>query len=63
MTTDFLELEGKTILVMGVANRKSIAYKIGTTLAAAGAQVLYAVRTEQRRQQLLSILPDDSIYV
>ena len=45
MTTDFLELEGKTILVMGVANRKSIAYKIGTTLAAAGAEVLYAVRT------------------
>ena len=63
MTTDFLELEGKTILVMGVANRKSIAYKIGTTLEAAGAEVLYAVRTDQRRQQLLSILPEDSIYV
>ena len=63
MTTDFLELEGKTILVMGVANRKSIAYKIGATLASSGAEVLYAVRNDQRRQQLLSLLPEGSVYV
>ena len=34
---DFLQLAGKTILVFGVANRKSVAYHIARTLEEAGA--------------------------
>ena len=42
---DFLQLAGKTILVMGVANRKSVAYHIAHVLEQAGVRVVYAVRS------------------
>lgn len=42
--TDFLQLEGKVIAVFGAANRKSVAWLVGETLAAAGARVVHVVR-------------------
>lgn len=57
MPTDFLELKDKTILVMGLANRKSVAYHIGRVLADAGARVVYTVRTPERRQAVAKIVP------
>ena len=48
----WLELEGKTILVCGVANKKSVAYHVGTRLQEAGAEVLWTVHTEARRAEL-----------
>ncbi len=53
---DFLALAGRTILVMGVANKKSVAYRIATLLESAGAEVIYTVRSEQRRQSLEKLL-------
>ncbi len=35
---DFLQLEGKRILIFGVANRKSVAAHVAKTLRAAGAE-------------------------
>ncbi|HEY6563155.1 MAG TPA: SDR family oxidoreductase [Pirellulaceae bacterium] len=61
--TDFLQLSGKTILVMGVANRKSVAYHIGQVLEVAGAQVIYSVRTEARRERLAALLPNRDLVV
>src|SRR5690554_6057032 len=49
---NFLQLENKSILVMGVANRKSVAWHIARVLTEAGADVLYAVRSEARRESL-----------
>ena len=63
MTTDFLQLAGKNVIVFGVANRKSVAFHIGKTLEEAGAQVLYVVRSEQRRQQVRKLLGDAQAYV
>ena len=64
MAVDFLQLEGKTVLVFGVANRKSVAYFIGRTLADAGAQVVYVVRSEARRQSVGKLLgPAAEIHV
>jgi enoyl-[acyl-carrier protein] reductase I len=60
---DFLQLEGKSILVMGAANRKSVAFQIGRVLTEAGADVLYSVRSEARRQSLARLLGDVPIYV
>lgn len=60
---DFLELSGKSILVMGAANRKSVAYVTGRLLSEAGANVLWSVRSEARREQLRKLVGDDSIYV
>jgi len=60
---DFLQLTGKTILVCGLANRKSVAWHVGSLLAEAGARVLYSVRSEERRQQVAKFAGDTPIYV
>lgn len=54
--SDFLQLAGKTILVLGVSNRKSIAYHVGQVLAEAGADVIYSVRTNARREKVQSLV-------
>jgi len=41
----FLNLENKNILVMGVANKKSVAWHIAKILEEEGANVLYTVRS------------------
>jgi enoyl-[acyl-carrier protein] reductase I len=61
--SDFLKIAGKSFLVFGVANRKSVAYHVGKTLEEAGAQVFYVVRSEERKQQLSSLLKTSPIYV
>jgi enoyl-[acyl-carrier protein] reductase I len=55
---DFLQLAGKRILVMGVANRKSVAWRVSRVLVEAGAEVIYAVRNEARRAQLQPLVGD-----
>lgn len=60
---DFLQLAGKRILVFGVANRKSVAYQTGKVLEEAGAEVIYVVRSEARRESLARLLKDAPIYV
>ena len=60
---DFLQLTGRPVLVMGVANRKSVAWKTAEVLTAAGADVLYAVRSEARREQVRKLVGDRPIYV
>lgn len=61
--TDFLQLTGKTVLVMGVANRKSVAWQTAQVLLEAGADVIYAVRSEARKEQVAKLLGDAPIYV
>ncbi len=61
---DFLGLRGKTIVIFGVANRKSVAYHTGRVLEEAGAQVVYVVRTDERRDSVGKLLGDQAeIYV
>jgi enoyl-[acyl-carrier protein] reductase I len=55
---DFLQLSGKSILVTGVANRKSVAFHIAQLLEAAGAEVVYAVRSAERRRSVAKLLAD-----
>ncbi len=60
---DFLKLAGKSVLVVGVANRKSVAWHVARVLQAAGADVLYSVRSEARRESLRKLVGDAPIYV
>lgn len=60
---DFLQLAGKSILVFGVANRKSVAYHIARTLSDAGADVVYVVRSPQRKESLAKLLADAPVFV
>src|SRR5262245_29572557 len=61
--SDFLQLAGKSILVFGVATRKSVAFHIATTLEQVGAKVVHVVRSEARRSTVAKFLPDSEIYV
>lgn len=59
----FLGLEGKTVVVFGVANKKSVAYHIGQVLEAEGATVVYVVRSKERRDGVAKLLPKAGIHV
>ena len=61
---DFLQLAGKTIVVFGVANKKSVAWYIGKTLEEHGANVVYVVRSQQRYDTLSSkLLKDRPLFI
>lgn len=59
----FLNLTDKTFLVFGVANRKSVAWHIGKTLEAEGAQVLYSVRSEDRKASLEKLMGERKVFI
>ncbi len=59
----FLQLEDKTIVIMGVANRKSVAYHIGKTVLEAGGLPIYVVRSDTRREELQKLIGEHPIYV
>lgn len=60
---DFLQLAGRSILIMGVANRKSVAWHIAQILKEAGADVLYAVRSTARQDSIRKLVGDAPVYV
>ena len=59
----FLDLENKSILVTGVANRKSVAWHIAKVLEEEGAKVLYSVRSEDRKKSLEKLLAGRPVFV
>jgi enoyl-[acyl-carrier protein] reductase I len=63
MAADFLNLSGKTFVVVGVANRKSVAWLTAKTLEEQGAQVVYSVRSETRKDSLKKLLGDRPTFV
>jgi len=60
---DFLQLSGKTILVFGVANKKSVAWFVAKTLEEQGAKVVYSVRSEARRKSLETLLAGKPVFL
>ena len=62
MRNDFLALQGKSVLVFGLANRKSVAYHVGRVLSEAGADVLYSVHTPERAESARKLVGDAPVY-
>lgn len=60
---DFLQLTGKRFLVLGVANRKSVAWCIAQALEEQGATVVYSVRSEARKQSLDKLLAGKPVFI
>ena len=58
-----LNFSGKTFLIFGVANRKSIAWFVGKTLEESGANVLYSVRSDKRKIELSRWLNPENVFV
>lgn len=61
--TDFLQLKDRSVLVMGVANRKSVAWLTAKVLLEAGAKVIFSVRSEERRATVQKLAPDSPCFL
>ena len=59
----FLNLTGKTLVVFGVANRKSVAWHVARSLEEQGARVVYSVQSEARRKALEPLLAGKPVFV
>jgi enoyl-[acyl-carrier protein] reductase I len=59
---DFLGLAGKTVVVFGLANKKSVACAIGRVLVEAGAHVVHVVRSEQRAETARKLFPASLVF-
>ena len=60
---DFLGLNNKTFLVSGLANRKSVAWHVGRVLTEVGAEVIWVVRSEARRDEVKKLTGDAPVFV
>lgn len=60
---DFLQLTGKTFVVLGVANKKSVAWFIAQMLEEQGAKVVYSVRSAARKKSLDAQLADKPVFL
>jgi enoyl-[acyl-carrier protein] reductase I len=61
--SDFLHVAGKNFLVMGVANRKSVAWHIAKSLEEQGARVIYSLRSEARKKSLETLLAGKPVFL
>ena len=59
----YLGVAGRTYLVTGVANRKSVAWHVAQVLEQEGAKVVYSVRSEARKASLDKLLAGKPTYV
>ena len=59
----FLDLTGKSIVVFGLANRKSVACAVGEVLREEGAEVIHVVRSEERRATARKLFPGSPVFV
>lgn len=60
---DFLGLANKKFLVVGVANRKSVAWQTAQVLKEAGAEVIYSVRSDERAASVRKLTGEAPLYV
>ena len=59
----YLQVDQKRYVVMGVANRKSVAYFIGKALESNGALVEYVVRSPKRKDEVGKLFPKSPNWV
>ena len=60
---DFLALDGKKIVVFGLANKKSVASAIAKILVEAGAEIIHVVRSEERAQAARKLFPASPVFI
>ncbi|MDX2108717.1 MAG: SDR family oxidoreductase [Verrucomicrobiota bacterium] len=59
----FLNFENKTFLVLGLSNKRSVAYAIGKTLIAEGAKVVFTVHNEARKAEVARLVAGSVVLV
>jgi enoyl-[acyl-carrier protein] reductase I len=59
----FLNISGKTFLISGVANKKSVATHVAQTLQAEGAQCVFSVQRSEQVSQVGKLFPGSQVFV
>lgn len=59
----FLKIEGKTFLLFGLANKKSVAAAIAKVLVEEGATVIHVVRSEERAEAARNLFPESAVFL
>lgn len=59
----FLNLEDKTIVVFGVANKRSVAHHVARVLEEAGATIVHSVQSTEHRESLADLLKGREVHV
>lgn len=59
----FLDLENKTFLITGVANKKSVAYFTAKNLLVNGANVIFTVQNSDIKEKVAKLFPEKKIYI
>lgn len=59
----FLDLRDKVFVVFGVANKRSVAYRVAQLLLEEGATVVCSVRSTERRESVRKLLPQCEVHV
>ena len=60
---DFMQISGKTYLVTGVANKKSVAFFVAKSLINNGAEVILSVQNEEHRIRAQKLFPNSTILI
>lgn len=60
---NFLQVENKTFLITGVANKKSVAYSVAKELLNNGANIVLTVQLESMKEKVQKLFPDVKIYI
>ncbi|QAS52008.1 enoyl-ACP reductase FabI [Halobacillus litoralis] len=58
---DLLKLKDKNIVVMGVANKRSLAWGVAKSLYQAGANLIFTYRKDRSRTKLEKLLEEDNL--
>jgi enoyl-[acyl-carrier protein] reductase I len=59
----FLQLQDRSVLIFGVANRKSVAYHAARVVSEAGARCVYVVQNDANKHSAAKLLGDAEIHV
>ena len=57
---DFLRLQNKNIVVMGVANRRSVAWAVAQVLREVGANIIYVFKDQELLDKNRSLVGSDA---
>lgn len=59
----FLNLENKTFLISGVANKKSVAFHSAKIMESEGAKLIFTVQHEQAKEKVTKLFPESDVYI
>lgn len=60
---NFLNVENKTYLISGVANRKSVAYFSAKLLQESGASLIFTVQSEEHKNKVEKLFPESEVLI